>query len=267
MFWSGGLPTGGITDLFVSQRDKVKFLDVTDTLPKLQEINPIYEQGVIPASTYQTPADVPTVVVPNLLSGQRRYGRQHRLRADQGAVRPEAAELVKVNKAARHQAGHRKPDQPGATTSRRQESARRTRRGELTGSERVTDRPGPVGDVAASAAYEDEKPARQLTGWVHHLVTAGCVLVGLFALYQVFFPLAQGNQVSLILFLAAVLPLTLVVLSIGHSSAATQWRTTGATAEPDDRSTGLSPCSRWWLASIRCFRSKSATAEEDSTNS
>ena len=67
MFWSGGLPTGGITDLFVSQREAVKFLDVTDTLPKLQELNPIYEQGVIPASTYQTPADVPTVVVPNVL--------------------------------------------------------------------------------------------------------------------------------------------------------------------------------------------------------
>jgi TRAP transporter TAXI family solute receptor len=67
MFWSGGLPTGGITDLFVSQGDAVKFLDVTDTLPKLQEINPIYERGVIPTSAYQTPADVPTVVVPNLL--------------------------------------------------------------------------------------------------------------------------------------------------------------------------------------------------------
>ena len=53
MFWSGGLPTGGITDLFVSQREAVKFLDVTDTLPKLQELNPIYEQGVIPASTYR----------------------------------------------------------------------------------------------------------------------------------------------------------------------------------------------------------------------
>jgi uncharacterized protein len=67
MFWSGGLPTGGITDLFVSQRNNVKLLDVTDTLAKLAEINPIYERGVIPASAYQTPADVPTVVVPNLL--------------------------------------------------------------------------------------------------------------------------------------------------------------------------------------------------------
>ncbi len=67
MFWSGGLPTGGITDLFVSQRDNVEFLDVTDTLGKLQQVNPIYERGVIPASAYQTPSDVPTVVVPNVL--------------------------------------------------------------------------------------------------------------------------------------------------------------------------------------------------------
>jgi len=67
MFWSGGLPTAGITDLFTSQRDKVKLLDVTNTLEKLKEINPIYERGLIPASTYKTPADVPTVVVPNLL--------------------------------------------------------------------------------------------------------------------------------------------------------------------------------------------------------
>jgi TRAP transporter 4TM/12TM fusion protein len=50
---------------------------------------------------------------------------------------------------------------------------------------------------------------------VRHFVTAGCVLVALFALYQVFFPLAQGNQVSLILFLAAVLPLTLLCYRSG----------------------------------------------------
>jgi len=66
-----------------------------------------------------------------------------------------------------------------------------------------------------SAAYEDEKPTRELTGWVRHVVAAGCVLVGLFAVYQVFYPLAQGNQVSLILFLAAVLPLTLLCYRSG----------------------------------------------------
>jgi TRAP transporter TAXI family solute receptor len=99
MFWSGGLPTGGITDLFVSERDAVKFIDVTDTLAKLQEINPIYERGVILASTYQTPADVPTVVVPNLLL----------VKADMDgntacvltkALYDHKADLVKANKAA-----------------------------------------------------------------------------------------------------------------------------------------------------------------------
>ena len=64
MFWSGGLPTSGITDLFTSQRGNVKLLDVTNTLDKLKEINTIYERGVIPAATYQSPTDVPTVVVP-----------------------------------------------------------------------------------------------------------------------------------------------------------------------------------------------------------
>ncbi len=46
-------------------------------------------------------------------------------------------------------------------------------------------------------------------------MAAACVLIGLFALYQVFFPLAQGNQVSLILFLAAVLPLSLLCYRSG----------------------------------------------------
>jgi TRAP transporter 4TM/12TM fusion protein len=50
---------------------------------------------------------------------------------------------------------------------------------------------------------------------VRHAVTAVCVLIGLFAIYQVFFPLAQGNQVSLIYFLAAVLPLTLLCYRSG----------------------------------------------------
>lgn len=50
------------------------------------------------------------------------------------------------------------------------------------------------------------------------------MLIGLSALYQVFFPLAQGNQFSLILFLAAVLPLTLLCYRSGL-----RWRR----SEPD----------------------------------
>ena len=67
MFWSGGLPTPGVTDLLTTSADQVQFLDITPLLPELQKINPVYETGTIPAATYKTPADVPTVVVPNLL--------------------------------------------------------------------------------------------------------------------------------------------------------------------------------------------------------
>ncbi|MFC0002778.1 TAXI family TRAP transporter solute-binding subunit [Micromonospora siamensis] len=66
-FWSGGLPTGGVTDLFTTSGDKVKFLDVSALLPKLTELNPAYQSGTIPADTYRTAADTPTIVVPNVL--------------------------------------------------------------------------------------------------------------------------------------------------------------------------------------------------------
>jgi TRAP transporter TAXI family solute receptor len=67
MFWSGGLPTPGVTDLMTTSGGQVEFIDITPLLPELQKINPVYETGAIPAATYRTPADVPTVVVPNLL--------------------------------------------------------------------------------------------------------------------------------------------------------------------------------------------------------
>ena len=67
LFWSGGLPTPALTDLFTSIGDQVRFIDITPQLPSLREISPVYEQASIPAATYQTPADVPTIVVPNYL--------------------------------------------------------------------------------------------------------------------------------------------------------------------------------------------------------
>ena len=99
MFWSGGLPTSGITDLFTSQRDNVKLLDVTSTLDKLKEINPIYERGVIPASTYKTPEDVATVVVPNLLLVNEDMDGNTACVLTK-ALFDNKADLVKVNKAA-----------------------------------------------------------------------------------------------------------------------------------------------------------------------
>ncbi|MEU0542894.1 TAXI family TRAP transporter solute-binding subunit [Nocardia sp. NPDC005978] len=67
MFWSGGLPTPGITDLFTTAKDKVRFLDIADLLDKMRTVNPVYEAGTIPAATYALPTDVKTIVVPNLL--------------------------------------------------------------------------------------------------------------------------------------------------------------------------------------------------------
>ena len=65
--WSGGLPTGGVTDLFTSAGDRVQFIDISDLLPKMKEINPVYAEGTVPAAAYGTPGDVRTIVVPNLL--------------------------------------------------------------------------------------------------------------------------------------------------------------------------------------------------------
>ncbi|WGW13121.1 TAXI family TRAP transporter solute-binding subunit [Saxibacter everestensis] len=67
LVWSGGLPTAAMTDLFTSIGDQIEFIDITPLLPKLQEINPVYQQSTIPADTYKTPEDVPTVAVPNVL--------------------------------------------------------------------------------------------------------------------------------------------------------------------------------------------------------
>ncbi len=67
MFWSGGLPTPGITDLLTSARDEVAFLDIIPQLAKMQEVSSAYEEGVIPADVYGLPADINTIVVPNML--------------------------------------------------------------------------------------------------------------------------------------------------------------------------------------------------------
>jgi len=67
LVWSGGLPTPALTDLFTSKGDKVKFIDVTPLLPELKKVNEVYEEASIPADTYDTPEDVPSIAVPNVL--------------------------------------------------------------------------------------------------------------------------------------------------------------------------------------------------------
>jgi TRAP transporter TAXI family solute receptor len=101
MFWSGGLPTGGITDVTTTLKDRVKFLDLSALLPTLQSAHgPIYEGGAIPAATYSLPADVPTIVVPNVLVVKKGFDTTL---AEQlvKLIFDQRAELEKVNAAAK----------------------------------------------------------------------------------------------------------------------------------------------------------------------
>ncbi len=68
LVWSGGLPTGGITDLVTSLGDGVAMLPLDQELTELQEAyGDAYTEGTVPADTYDLPADVPSIAVPNLL--------------------------------------------------------------------------------------------------------------------------------------------------------------------------------------------------------
>lgn len=74
---------------------------------------------------------------------------------------------------------------------------------------RAEDEPEPL------IAQDEERPARRLTGPVAAGVTAASALIAVGSLYQVFWPLAQGNQFWLILFLAATLPLVFLSYRAG----------------------------------------------------
>ena len=68
IIWSGGLPTGGITDLVSSLGEDVTMLPLDEELPKMVEaFGDAYTEGSVPADTYGLPEDVATIAVPNLL--------------------------------------------------------------------------------------------------------------------------------------------------------------------------------------------------------
>jgi TRAP transporter TAXI family solute receptor len=66
-FWSGGLPTGAVTDLTTS--DKIRLLDTTVYTDQLkQKYGDVYRDETIPKGTYKgVDKDVPTIAVPNYL--------------------------------------------------------------------------------------------------------------------------------------------------------------------------------------------------------
>jgi TRAP transporter TAXI family solute receptor len=68
LIWSGGLPTGGITDLVTSMGDDVVMLPLDEELPKMQDAyGEAYTEGTVPADTYGLGEDIATIAVPNLL--------------------------------------------------------------------------------------------------------------------------------------------------------------------------------------------------------
>ena len=68
LFWSGGLPTPGSSDLFEAEGDAVAFLPIADLTERLNErYGPVYSAAELPRSAYGTPRDVPTVAVANLI--------------------------------------------------------------------------------------------------------------------------------------------------------------------------------------------------------
>ena len=70
-----------------------------------------------------------------------------------------------------------------------------------------------------AARFEEEKPARSLSGPVALVLTAATLIIALLALWQVFRPLAQGSKYYLIYFLAGVLPLVFLAYPAGLRSS------------------------------------------------
>jgi uncharacterized protein len=64
-FWSGGLPTKAISDL--AAQIPLRLIDLSDVLPAMRAKYQEYGTATVPASTYQLPKAVTTLVVRNFL--------------------------------------------------------------------------------------------------------------------------------------------------------------------------------------------------------
>ncbi|WP_410568714.1 TAXI family TRAP transporter solute-binding subunit [Amycolatopsis sp. cmx-4-61] len=64
-FWSGGLPTPKLVGY--NDKGSLRLLDIADLMPKMQALSQVYGTATIPATTYDQPLPVTTLVVPNFL--------------------------------------------------------------------------------------------------------------------------------------------------------------------------------------------------------
>ncbi len=121
-----------------------------------------------------------------------------------------------------------------------------------TPSEEPGDSPTAVATASTSAATteppaslqvdDQEKPGRELRGWINTLVACVAFAVAILTIWQVFRPLPQGSQYYLIVFLAGSLPLVYLVYRSGMGSST-------RTIAPAS-STGYWPPSRCWCVCI-----------------
>jgi uncharacterized protein len=66
LFFTGGLPTPGITDLFTGAPGKFSLLNTQELLPALAaKYGPVYGVGTLPKATYQQPTDAQQIVIWN----------------------------------------------------------------------------------------------------------------------------------------------------------------------------------------------------------
>jgi TRAP transporter TAXI family solute receptor len=102
MFWSGGLPTSAVSDLFRHAGGKVRFLPVAyleESLAKLYGAG-IYTATTLPKETYGSKTDVPTVAEPNLLVVSKKMPNQLAYQLTQ-LLFSYKSDLVAVNSAAK----------------------------------------------------------------------------------------------------------------------------------------------------------------------
>jgi TRAP transporter 4TM/12TM fusion protein len=81
-----------------------------------------------------------------------------------------------------------------------------------------------------AAENDEERPSRSLSHRLDLAVGAWCFLVGLFVLRQVFWPLTQGSQFYLVIFLGVTLPLVF----LAYRGRARRGATSGDEARGDD---------------------------------